>query len=306
MAVMTAPAIPEWLTRWAHGELELREENAGTLTAPSGRIVLCDALAPMDRARALARAIKPGKYKVVLAAEGEDVALACLKIARGKVASWEPALFEKGPERVSIESECACFIDAQFAGKHAVPADGALRAALREQLGAAVVIDKKSGANLVGFRSNEGSFSSYWGLDARGNPAVLVTDLGVLGESARRSEAEEEEEEDLDLEDDDFDLAALAAVFEEEAPARTERPPAASPLLPRARQILTTWERSGKLELEEDCDREALAEALLERLITLEGHRRLGPHLSEWLMERGEIADVFATDDELEADIRKK
>ncbi len=89
------------------------------------------------------------------------------------------------------------------------------------------------------------------------------------------------------------------------APARPT-PPRPAPLLPRAQQLLARWEKSGKLELDEDADREALAEALLEKLVGLEGHRHLGAHLAEWLMERPEVADVFASDDELEADLRKK
>lgn len=81
--------------------------------------------------------------------------------------------------------------------------------------------------------------------------------------------------------------------------------PAAPPLLPRAQKLLARWESSGKMELDEDCDRNALAEALLEKLITLEGHRNLGAPLAEWLMERPEVADVFASDDELEDDVRR-
>lgn len=101
-------------------------------------------------------------------------------------------------------------------------------------------------------------------------------------------------EDDIE-DDDDFEI-----------PVKAEAPRAASPLLPRAKQLLARWEKSGKMELEEDSDREALAEALLEKLVALEGHRHLGAHLAEWLMERPEVADVFASDDELEADLRKK
>lgn len=93
---------------------------------------------------------------------------------------------------------------------------------------------------------------------------------------------------------------------QDELETRPEPPRVASPLLPRAKQLLARWEKSGKMELEEDCDREALAEALLEKLVALEGHRHLGAHLAEWLMERHEVGDVFASDDELEDDLRKK
>jgi hypothetical protein len=103
-------------------------------------------------------------------------------------------------------------------------------------------------------------------------------------------------DEDDELFDDEDD--------EEVVPPSRQRAPV-SPLLPRAQKLLARWEKAGKLELDEDCDRNALAEALLEKLVTLEGHRHLGVHLSEWLMERPEVSDVFASDDELEDDVRK-
>lgn len=106
----------------------------------------------------------------------------------------------------------------------------------------------------------------------------------------------------MDVDDDDID--DIDDEDEDELPSRPP-PPKAPPLLPRARELLARWEKSGKLELDEDADREALAEALLEKLVGLEGHRHLGGHLAEWLMERYDVADVFASDDELEADLRK-
>lgn len=108
----------------------------------------------------------------------------------------------------------------------------------------------------------------------------------------------------MDHDEDDDDLFDEEDDEADEPPPKPARP-APAPLLPRAQKLLARWEKSGKMELEEDCDRQALAEALLEKLVTLEGHRHLGAHLSEWLMDRPEVADVFASDDELEDDVRK-
>ncbi len=123
-------------------------------------------------------------------------------------------------------------------------------------------------------------------------PVRRTVDTAAQGRT--RDEVHVDHDEDDDLFDDD----------DEYEPPRLARP-ATPPLLPRAQKLLARWETSGKMELEEDCDRQALAEALLEKRVTLEGHRHLGAHLSEWLIERPEVADVFASDDELEEDVRK-
>ena len=49
---------------------------------------------------------------------------------------------------------------------------------------------------------------------------------------------------------------------------------------------------------------DAFSEALLEKLVSLQGHRNPGAHVGEWLLERNEVADVFASDDELDRDLR--
>lgn len=184
-------------------------------------------------------------------------------------------------------------------------AETTVRAAIRKKRFASVALGGESGT-LVAFTTGvgDGVYASYWGLDAKGRPMMLVTDFGLLERREDEDEDDEREDEDEMDDDDDMDLDELEEWLERRAPAAAESAPAASPLLPRAEQLLKRWEGSGKLALEEDCDRRALAEALLEKLVTLEGHRHLGGHLAEWLMERSEVADVFASDDELEADLR--
>jgi hypothetical protein len=182
---------------------------------------------------------------------------------------------------------------------------GGVSASIQKKRFASVVLDAESGGTLVAYSTGvgDGVYASYWGLDAKGRPMMLVTDFGLDDRREDRDEDDVREDEDEMDEDDDMDLDELEEWLERRTPA-VEAPPAASPLLPRAEQLLKRWEGSGKLQLEDDCDRRALAEALLEKLVTLEGHRHLGGHLAEWLMERSEVADVFASDDELEADLR--
>lgn len=184
---------------------------------------------------------------------------------------------------------------------------GGIMPAVRAKGWGSLVLDEESGGNLVAFTTGigDGVYASYWGLDAKGRPMALVTDFGLLDEEEEEDEERETHDERPDeLEaDDDLDLAELERWLTRRAPV-AETPPATSPLLPRAEQILQRWEHAGRLQLEDDCDRRMLAEALLEKLVALEGHRHVGSHLAEWLMERPEVADVFASDDELEADLR--
>ena len=77
-----------------------------------------------------------------------------------------------------------------------------------------------------------------------------------------------------------------------------------SPLFIQTRDLVKKWVKEEKIELEEGANLDVFAEALLEKLVSLQGHRNPGAHVGEWLLERNEVADVFASDDELEADLR--
>ena len=49
-----------------------------------------------------------------------------------------------------------------------------------------VTVDPASGANVIGFSSGfgDGAYPSWFGLDANGDPLVLLTDFGILEVSA--------------------------------------------------------------------------------------------------------------------------
>lgn len=340
--------IPAWLDRWIAGEVPLRELAADRLALPSGRVVACDPMAPLESARPFAREVPPGRYAVKLGTLEGDVALASVRFGRARVASWEPALIDGADDEevpgYPARSGVGCFADASALGVHLAeeraryqsvakafreegvdpddldawdeafeerlekdapdPLAGVATSIEKKGFGS-VVLDAESKGNLVAFKAGigEGIHASYWGLDAKGRPMMLVTDFGLVEPTEDERDRQAAEDED---ELDDIDIAELEAWLQSRVAQVPEPPPAVSPLLPRAEAIVDRWVRSGKMQLEEDCDRGAFAEALLEKLVTLEGHRHLGPHLAEWLMERPEVADVFASDDELEADLRER
>lgn len=167
--------------------------------------------------------------------------------------------------------------------------------------------------NLVAFRAGigDGVYASFWGLDSKDAPVCLVTDFGLL--------LDEEEEEDLDLDEDPFsdeendafvstsDLAGLeslvAALAQQESPKPAQGP---SPLFVQTRALVERWMKTKKIELEPDTNLDAFAEALLEKLVSLSGSLRPGSDVAEWLFDRPEVADVFASDAELEADLTRR
>lgn len=191
---------------------------------------------------------------------------------------------------------------------------------------AEVVLEPKKKGNLVAFRSGagDGVYASFWGLDKSGKPLCLVTDFGVL----EPTDDDDDSMDDLDLGELDelsremeseieramggprggklSGLEALAAALgagppPEPEPETRQGP---SPLFVQTKQLIHKWVKEEKLELEDGVNLDAFSEALLEKLVSLQGHRNPGAHVGEWLLERNEVADVFASDDELDRDLR--
>ncbi|MGE0790042.1 MAG: DUF4241 domain-containing protein [Sandaracinaceae bacterium] len=228
--------------------------------------------------------------------------------------------------------------------------------ALQKRDHAAVVLDEKSGGNLVAFKSGGGNgvYASFWGLDKKGRALALVTDFGLFAEeqdaegatdASGANGAGEDGADPLDgleLGDDDWDdvpaapakrassrrakkndddaspgggdalrelggLEALAAALGMGAPAptATEARQGPSPLFVQARDLLRRWVKEEKIELEDEVNLDDFAEAFLYKLSSLQGHRNPGRHIAEWLVDRKEVADVFASDSELEADLTR-
>lgn len=183
--------------------------------------------------------------------------------------------------------------------------------ALRKKDHASVLIAPKIGGNVVAFKSGggNGAFASFWGLNDKGEPQCLVTDLGVIEESDGLDELEgldDDGMEDLEAELSDLGgLEALAAALGmgggTPEPETRQGP---SPLFIQARDLLKRWVKEEKIELEPEINLDDFAESFLYKLSSISGHRNPGALIGEWLVDRKEVADVFATDDELEADLR--
>lgn len=186
-----------------------------------------------------------------------------------------------------------------------------------------------AGGNLVAFRSGagDGVYASFWGLGARGKPLALVTDFGILARRGADAEGDAEDEDapeaddeelgalekelgsELSLDDDLGDLSgldALAAALGIKAEPEPEVQQGPSPLFLQSRALLERWVAEEKIELEDDANLDAFAEAFLEKLVSLSGQRRPGAHIAEWLVDRAEVADVYASDDDLDADLLRR
>lgn len=154
---------------------------ATPLTITSGKIAVADAspgsAATRKGALVLARPLPPGRYRCTLSVVHLDgaprVAAAVLHVGRGPVARWVIAHAEgKKPPRTPddapafpVESGTAAMLDAAALGRDTPPADPAAPDVLTFTAGAA---------------GKPAAYVSYWGLDAEGYPACLVTDFAVF------------------------------------------------------------------------------------------------------------------------------
>lgn len=189
------------------------------LHVPSGKIVTCDPFTA--EGCTLAREVPAGTYPVTVAVatfphspngkdEGDQrVAAAFLRLGDGEVARWQPADPTDPPAAPRDPAAPGYRIDAltgAFADARAF--DAITReppywptpsyAALEPQLlgehftptwsWAAYQPEPGSPGNCVAFTSGwgPGTYRSYWGLDAAGTPAVLLTDFDVFSDAEWR------------------------------------------------------------------------------------------------------------------------
>jgi hypothetical protein len=112
------------------------------------------------------------------------------------VVTWEDALLPGGSSGYPVDSGMGCFLDAlaleQLASSSGSKGGSSTRTLLRRLMSATahderwdnLVIDPATGANVISFESGygDGWYTSYWGLDRKGEVCCLVTDFGVLVE----------------------------------------------------------------------------------------------------------------------------
>ncbi|GLS19951.1 hypothetical protein GCM10007874_29680 [Labrys miyagiensis] len=190
----------------------------GDLEAPTGHIVVADPLVQPDR-QALARAVPPGRYPVMLYKAQGRIAMALLRLAPGTVTHWEIAVLPGQdpatlkPDEIfgyPVDTGLGCFMDVEAA--KAMATREALQKARQQNSSRPydnyyddVLANELSGdnenhvmhrplapdpANVAVFQSGwgDGFYASYWGLDDSGKALALVTDFEVIENGDGRSD----------------------------------------------------------------------------------------------------------------------
>jgi hypothetical protein len=210
----------------------------GLLEVPTGEIVAADPLVTPDRPP-FVRKVAPGRYPVVLYRAQGRVALAMLRLGPGVPVRWELATIS-GQDAATLKDDeifgypvdagTGCFMD-----KTAYPlmlerekreiAAGAANFNYYDVLARDYPGERdgefvlhvplpESPLNVAVFSSGwgDGFYASFWGLDASGEPLVLMTDFGVLENADGRNDYERENAAALAVMGEG-EQAAVAAAF---------------------------------------------------------------------------------------------
>ncbi|UVK47844.1 DUF4241 domain-containing protein [Mesorhizobium sp. AR07] len=175
----------------------------GELELPTGQIIACDPLTTGTDWPALSRTIKPGHYPVSLLEAQGRVAAAILRFRPGKPVRWELATVPGQDVSTLKDDEMFGYpVDAglgSFMDKTAMALmseqqdklkaeqnyyDDVLAAEFAPNQDRFVLHHPVAGnpLNIAMFWSGwgDGFYPSFWGLDAAGEPLLLMTDFGVL------------------------------------------------------------------------------------------------------------------------------
>ncbi|WFP63891.1 MULTISPECIES: DUF4241 domain-containing protein [unclassified Mesorhizobium] len=185
------------------GEMAQRQIGAitiGELELPTGEIVACDPLITGLGRPPFSRKVKPGRYPVILLQVRGTVAVAALRFGSGLPVRWELATFAR--DRPSayefefiVDDAVASFIDKSVLTLMSDQEE------LDDYLAdVACTIDRFCIAsplegnpiNVAMFDTGygDGAYRSFWGLDASGEPLLLMTDFEVLENADGRNEAD--------------------------------------------------------------------------------------------------------------------
>ena len=199
---------PAQVTTWQLADLSL----------PSGEIVACDG-AILDE-QPFERRVPPGRYPLTLVVarlnDDERVAFAILRFSAQPVAQWELAT-KPGQDRSTLKSDqifgygvdsgTGAFADAQAI--EAIVDDPEAMQKFVDDCGDEMqksyrhtrswaVAEGESGS-IAAFSSGygDGSYASYFGLDAAGAAAALVTDFGICDWPRRPTNGERPAKDDV-------------------------------------------------------------------------------------------------------------
>lgn len=202
--------MPDYSDFFAAAFPGLRTVSVGELYLPSGQLYCCDPFLS-DEVGALEQQVPAGRYIVELCLAqlpdwGERVALARVRLSAQTVTQWRPAEYVHQDERQAwfpVDAGLACFMDrdTEILLRHAIagfyrahPEGNYYDDLLASAFAANASPPGVSGdwamhapapdnpANIAMFASGlgDGSYSAWWGLDAAGEPAMLVADFGLL------------------------------------------------------------------------------------------------------------------------------
>lgn len=181
-ALSDAEMAERKITTTAIGELEL----------PTGQIIACDPLITGLERPVFSRKVRPGRYPVTLFEAQGRVAAAVLRFGPGLPVRWELATFASDGSGVSawksgfiVDDAVASFMDKSVltAMTDSEELDEYLAdvATSLNRFGTDSPIDG-SPLNVAMFDTGfgDGTYRSFWGLDAAGEPLLLMTDFEVL------------------------------------------------------------------------------------------------------------------------------
>ncbi|WAJ28679.1 DUF4241 domain-containing protein [Antarcticirhabdus aurantiaca] len=193
----------------------IERRSVSQLACPTGRIVACDPLVGLGDHPPLARSVPTGRHPVRVYIDldndwGERVGLAELRLSETPVARWQIALTDESiiPEMVGdmisgygVDAGTGCFCD-EAAQKALADHEDARMNAGETSYGETTLLDAAlamepaadhrfafaDDLNVALFHSGfgDGYYASYWGFDASGEPARLVTSFGVFEEADAR------------------------------------------------------------------------------------------------------------------------
>jgi Protein of unknown function (DUF4241) len=166
------------------GLVAIRIADAGPLVLPTGRIVVSDPiLDPFNKPFSVT--VPADTYPMLLALVNDEVALVMVRFSEGAPVRWEAAK----PATFSVDSATGCLMDHKVCrflrrkaeGDHYDRYSRRFQDALEEHEGlwGSYCVDAASGANVVLFHTwgGDGVFPSFFGYNAAGQVACLVTDM---------------------------------------------------------------------------------------------------------------------------------
>jgi hypothetical protein len=186
-------------TKNSLGPVKISVVRCGELVLPTGRIVACDPFIRDDTEELAFRTrVPPGKYPVLLSvATSESIpefplnSCVMLRFRNANPVRWEQAFCKRQDPanlepteifRYAVNSGVGCFMSIEAARvllPHIERFDSAIASG---RYRAFVVVDPAPHLNVIAFSSGwgDGRYSSFFGYDASGKPACLVTDFSLL------------------------------------------------------------------------------------------------------------------------------